>query len=71
MGYRVELQRKPEAVYWVAGASYDSGKHEGGFRVAGDSSGVGKCDGRVFCGVFQCGGDQSEDGCRYPYSESW
>ena len=111
MGCRGELQRKPEAVYWVIGASYDSGKHEGGFRVAGDSGGTGECDDGVFCGVFRLGGvagascdfgeheggfrvagdsggagecdsgvfcgvfrrggDRSEDGCCYPYSESW
>ena len=71
MGCREELQRKPEEVYWVVGASCDSGEHEGGFRVASDNSDAGECDGGVFCGVFRRGGDRSEDGGRYPYSESW
>ena len=38
-------------MYWVTGASCDSGEHEGGFWVAGDSDGTGDCDGGVFCGV--------------------
>ena len=111
MGCRGELQRKPEAMYWVTDASCDSGEHEGGFqaasdsggtdecnggvfcgvfrrggvasascdsdeheggfRVTGDNSGASECDGGVFCGVFRRSGDRSEDGCRYPYSESW
>ena len=62
MGCREELQRKPEEVYWVVGASCDSSEHEGGFRVASDNSDAGECDGGVFCGVFRRGGDRSEDG---------
>ena len=69
MGCRGELQRKLEEVYWAADASCDSGKHEGGLWVASDSADVDECDGGVFCGVFRCGGDRSEDGGRYPYSE--
>ena len=43
MGCRGEFQRKPEEVKWVAGASCGSGKHDGGFQVAGGSSGASEC----------------------------
>ena len=52
-----ESSRKPEEVKWVAGASCGSGEHDGGFRVAGGSSGAGG----VLSGVFRRGGDRPEE----------
>ena len=71
MGCRGKLQRKLEEVYWVARVSCSSGEHDGGFQVAGDSSGTGECDGGILSGVFRRGGDRLKDGGRYPYSDSW
>ena len=67
VGCRGEFQRKLEEVKWVAGASCGSGEHDGGFRVAGGSSGAGG----VLSGVFRRGGDRSEVGGHYPNSVSW
>ena len=71
MGCRGELQRKLEEGSWVADASSDSGEHDGGFRVAGDSGSASECDGGVLSWVFRRGGDQSKDRGRDPYSDSW